>query len=303
MTPGKYRHLGRCATHDGHIVALALDHRANLWEQLKPADDHEFMHFKQGLLRSASGRCTAVLVDPAYGVGEGIASGSIRANHGLLAPLEVTDYSLHPSRRPLQRIHGWSVEKLKRVGGDGVKLLLPYHPQLRDRDAREAEAADVGAECRRWDIPFFLEPIACSPDPDRKLDHAEVLEVLLAAAELFPKLGADVLKVQYPGSAEACRKFSTACPVPWVLLSGGVTFKAFTQQVEDACRAGASGVIAGRSVWAEAVGAPVDERENWMAEFVPRRLKRLSRLCGLYATPWQDRVERPAAGLDWFKTY
>lgn len=303
MSPGKFRHLGRCASEEGHFVALALDHRANLWEQLKPSGDAEFQQFKQALLRAGRGLATAVLVDPGYGVGEGIASGAIRASAGLLVPLEVTDYSVHPSVRPLRRIPGWSVEKLKRVGGDGVKLLLPYHPSLPDRQAREDEVASVGADCRRHDIPFFLEPIACSPSAERKLDHAELLEVLLHMAELFPRLGADVLKIQYPGSPEACKAFSRACRVPWVLLSGGVTFKVYVQQVEDACRAGASGVIAGRAVWAEAVGAPRAEREGWMSDFVPRRLKRLARLVGLYALPWTGQVSAPELGLDWYERY
>lgn len=298
MTPGKYRHLGRCATEEGHFVALALDHRDNLRSHLKPVDDAEFVAFKSALLR-AGRSATAVLVDPAFG----FSGGFVRAGAGLLMPLEVTDYSVHPSERPLRRIPGWSVEKLKRVGGDGVKLLLPYHPALPDRQAREDEVAAVGAECRRFDVPFFLEPIACSPGPARKLDHHELLEVMLGAAELFPRLGVDVMKVQYPGSAEGCKQFSQACRVPWVLLSGGVTFKNYVNHVEEACRAGASGVIAGRAVWAEASGAPVDEREAWMQEFVPRRLKRLARLVGLYATPWTSRVAAPELGLDWFEGY
>src|SRR4029078_4586491 len=46
-----------------------------------------------------------------------------------------------------------------------------------------------------------------------------------------------------------------ASQVPWVLLSGGVDDATFEAQVEVACRAGASGVLAGRSVWEGAASA------------------------------------------------
>ena len=51
---------------------------------------------------------------------------------------------------------------------------------------------------------------------------------------------------------EACAELDEASALPWVLLSGGVDDATFEAQVETACRAGASGVLVGRSVWAEA---------------------------------------------------
>jgi tagatose 1,6-diphosphate aldolase len=41
--------------------------------------------------------------------------------------------------------------------------------------------------------------------------------------------------------------------VPWVILSAGVGYENFRTQVEIACRAGASGYLAGRSIWRDAV--------------------------------------------------
>ena len=52
-----------------------------------------------------------------------------------------------------------------------------------------------------------------------------------------------------PGEWEAaCRELTAASAVPWVLLSGGISFKEFRQQTEIACRCGASGVVVGRGV-------------------------------------------------------
>ena len=51
---------------------------------------------------------------------------------------------------------------------------------------------------------------------------------------------------------EACDELDEASALPWVLLSGGVDETTFEAQVSTACDAGASGVLVGRSVWADA---------------------------------------------------
>ena len=50
------------------------------------------------------------------------------------------------------------MEKIKRVGGDGVKLLLPYHPEAENAPEKRAMVAELVETCTRHDIPFFLEP-------------------------------------------------------------------------------------------------------------------------------------------------
>ena len=79
--------------------------------------------------------------------------------------------------------------------------------------------------------------------------------------DVSPPLGGDVLKAEFPYDAgetdearwrDACEELTAAIDVPWVLLSGGVDAATFEAQVRVACAAGASGVLAGRSIWAEA---------------------------------------------------
>ena len=101
---------------------------------------------------------------------------------------------------------------------------------------------------------------------------------LLETAARLTALGADILKAAFPYDAavtdetrwtEACAELDAATPVPWVLLSGGVENATFERQVAVAGRAGASGVLVGRSVWAEAATLPVQAREAFLA--VPGR--------------------------------
>jgi tagatose 1,6-diphosphate aldolase len=72
------------------------------------------------------------------------------------------------------------------------------------------------------------------------------------------------------------------------VLSAGVDFEVFTRQVGIACRAGASGYIAGRSLWKEGIPLPAAEREDFMRTVAASRLDRLAESAGRYARPWQD---------------
>ena len=107
--------------------------------------------------------------------------------------------------------------------------------------------------------------------------------------------------------AEACAELDAATPVPWVLLSGGVDDETFERQVGTACRAGASGVLVGRSVWAEAATLAPDARDAFLASTGASRLARLAALVDDLGAPWRPRwtrratPEAPASG--WYAAY
>jgi tagatose-1,6-bisphosphate aldolase len=66
--------------------------------------------------------------------------------------------------------------------------------------------------------------------------------------------GAKVLKIPYPGTPQACANVTAMCgEVPWAVLSAGVDHATFLGQVEIAMANGASGVIAGRSLWKDCI--------------------------------------------------
>jgi tagatose 1,6-diphosphate aldolase len=76
----------------------------------------------------------------------------------------------------------------------------------------------------------------------------------------------------FPGTADACAQISTLCgDVPWAVLSAGVNHETFIDQVEIAMANGASGIIAGRSLWKDCItldSAVTAERLTTLA--VPR---------------------------------
>lgn len=307
MSLGKVRHLTACTTAEGHFVVLAIDHRANLRQALEkfgPISDLAFRDFKVQVTRAAADRVSAVLADPGYALGALVAERVYTG--GLLSPLEVTDYDVHPSQRQFRRIPHWSVEKAKRLGCDGLKLLLPFHPQLPDAAEKEKLVVEVVAQCRQHDIPLFLEPIACALSPNERLSAAQQRELTVEMAQHFCALGVDVLKLQLPAAEDeweaTCRELGKVCGVPWALLSGGVGFEDYCRQAERACFHGASGVIVGRAVWNEATSLQGEERAEFLLEVVPDRLQRLADICA-GGTPWHERFPVTEPALDWYEAY
>ena len=154
---------------------------------------------------------------------------------------------------------------------------------------QEAVVEQVAADCLQYDIPFFLEPLSFSLNPRvKKLPSIEKQQVVVETARRLTPLGVDVLKAEFPLDIseepdrerwkEACSELSNASLAPWVLLSAGVSFEDFVHQTEIACQLGASGVLAGRAVWKEAVALSGDSRTAFLRTTAAERLAQLKDL-------------------------
>ena len=317
-TMGKFRHLSRTSTEAGHFVIMAIDHRSNLLEKLNqyadsPLSDADFIAYKQAILTQLVPYSSAILIDPTYGIGTGITSGAIDGQTGLLAPIEVTDYGIYPGERSINFIPGWSVKKIKMIGGDGVKLLLPYHPDADSVQEKYDVVAQIVADCATYDIPFFLEPIPYSLDPAQSLSNEELLQISVSMCKTFSEMGVDTLKLAFPVDHKqsqnegewlsACEAITEACTIPWALLSAGVNFETFLRQSKIACQAGASGVIVGRAVHAEAVELQGNQRDEFLRDVATKRMQELASVCAEYAKPWHESVETPDSTMHWYESY
>jgi len=313
MTLGVFRRLAQCSGQDGTFCILAVDHRDNLVSELQkhrtdPVSYEDVVGFKTSVAR-LSAQATAVLIDPDYGA-RALTSGVIPGAVGALAPLEVTDYRPHPSRRTPRLIPDWSVAKLTRAGFAGAKLLLYYHPAAGDSREKTDLVDRIVEECDREQVPLFLEPITYSPDPSRDLDSRERREAVIAAARHFSRRGVAVMKMEFPLDARAdpdertwtaaLAELNDACAAPWTLLSAGVSYDVFTRQAQLACEAGASGVIAGRAVWADAVPLPDAARDRFIETEGTRRVRELREICRALGTPWMRKAAPPELPQRWY---
>ncbi|HEX3305190.1 MAG TPA: hypothetical protein VHS32_02985, partial [Streptosporangiaceae bacterium] len=76
---------------------------------------------------------------------------------------------------------------------------------------------------------------------------------------------------------------------PWAVLSAGVPFDQFTDTIRIAAdEGGASGFIAGRSVWREVVSLTGQQREVFLISVALPRLERLIEVAEHRARPWTE---------------
>ena len=113
--------------------------------------------------------------------------------------------------------------------------------------------------------------------------------LVIETARQVTALPIDVLKAEFPADnkierdekklLELCQELDQSSRLPWVLLSAGVDFDSFKKQVEIACKAGASGFLAGRALWQEGVQTrPREERLNFFQNTAAPRLKKLAEI-------------------------
>jgi len=315
MSIGKWRRLQQTACSAGAFSVLAVDHRGPLRRAL--ADEspdggtvEALTALKCDIVTQLAPETSAVLLDPETAAGQCVANGSLPGGTGLLVALD-TGSTGDPLNRSTGLVENWSVEKAVRLGASAVKLLLYYHPESPEAGEREKLVREIARECDQFEIPFFLEPLSCAADGSSKpLAPEQRRTVVIETARRLAPLGIDVLKAEFPIDVNvepqeplwrgACEELTEVCETPWVLLSAGVSYDVFLKQVRVACEAGASGVMAGRAVWKEAVTLDRHARLAFLRGEGRDRMQRLHALCAALARPFADVYSAPDLSYDWY---
>jgi tagatose 1,6-diphosphate aldolase len=316
---GKFRRLTQTSSQQGTFTILALDHRQNLYKAFNPSHpetvpSHTLIEFKKQVVRELAPHASAVLLDPEVGAAQAIASNSLPGNTGLLVAVEATGYKGNRSLRFSNVLPGWNIGKIARMGGAGAKLLIYYHPDAPNARQQEALIMKVAGDCKCYDLPLFLEPITYSLDPSKKnLPVDEKKQVVIETANRLSELGADVLKIEFPIDAnqesdqrvwmKACAELTRAVKIPWALLSAGIDYSTFLQQARVACQAGASGVIAGRAIWGEAVELDRQARINFLRTTAVERLKEIKQECDTLGKSFTEYYPEYSVDEGWYKEY
>lgn len=319
LSAGKLWGLRRMADANGRFKMTAVDQRPpikNPIRTIRGTDEapwQDVADIKAMLIEELQGQSSAMLIDPHFAYPRGISR--YRPENGLILTLEDSIFEETPGGRLSSEIDNWSVEKIKRVGGDAVKVLAWYRP---DADAAVCQkqkdfTARIGEACQKYDIPYVFEllvyPLAA--DSEQTTDYVEMKtkkpELVLESVQAFSddKYGIDVFKLESPLAAEdvpgvdgenwqdAQKWFDAlgqAAGRPWVMLSAGAGMDDFRKILTHAYHAGASGYLAGRAIWQKAF----QHFPNWDA--IRRELhsesvdymKSLNRLTDDKATPWID---------------
>jgi tagatose-1,6-bisphosphate aldolase len=291
--------LAAIADGRGHFAVLAMDQRQTLRRMLdgagQPSADADLSAFKVDVVRALAPLSTGVLIDTDYGLGAARASGALPASTGVLVAIEPPVRATWQGEPRTALDPERDASFVVRHGGQAAKFYLTWRP---DRTAAAGEP-DLAAEalaalsalvedCRRVGIPSVIEPIVSGLPGEPPLSAEQKKELVILSATRIAALGPDLLKLEWPGDAEGCRRISdTLGSLPWTLLSAGVAYEAFVDRVRTALDNGAAGFIAGRAIWGEAVGLVGPARVEFLRETAVPRLAGLTELLADHARSTQ----------------
>ena len=283
FTTSETRAVQQLTTEDGALAVLAADQRVSLRAMLERgggAGPAELGEFKRALVEALAPAASAVLLDPEIALPDVVDRGLVPRQTGILVSVEVSgdepDGDLHPARL----LPNFGAAGVRRMGGTAAKLLVRLRADREDGDCRNARIVrEVVGDCAAHDLLAVVEGLVFRlVDEPEEAYRRRRPELIRECAVLLEECGARYLKLEYPGSEEACRAVTDAVAVPWALLSAGVDHATFTGQLRAARAGGASGFIAGRSIWKDAVGLPAAERDAFLRGEARHRLEELFNL-------------------------
>jgi tagatose 1,6-diphosphate aldolase len=312
ISAGKLWGLRRLSDGDGYFEMIATDQRplfARLVADKRGVDPPPYDEVAGIVTRIAAelqSEASAILLDPIYGYPSAI--GHIDTSKGILHTYESLDMDRSPGGAKMGPIPGWSVEKIRRIGGDAVKVLVLYRTDasLEVRAHQEQFVQRAGEECVAYDIPFLLEALPYPLPGETEEEYAAKREALaIGAVAVFkePRFAVDIFKLGSPGSLTgvpergsgegeklqaAYHRMVADLPAPWVLLSAGMNKDDFRKSLAYAYEAGASGYLAGRGLWSQAPPLFPDFdaiSESLRSESLPY-MRQLNELTRRLATPW-----------------
>jgi tagatose 1,6-diphosphate aldolase len=311
IDPGKLRSFQRVTSPDGYFLICALDHLSD-FQELLDSDVSRVTYQQTGeaknqLIRTLADQCTAFLLDARFGLAQAIASRALPGSVGLMASIEDEDYKPATATRKTRFRENWSTKQMKMLGADVCKLLWFFRPDNSVADHQRDVVKGLVEECTSLSIPLVVEPIWYpleGEDPTSTAWRERRVQGIIESAREAYELGTDMLKVEFPGyvdsdagkakALEACRQLDAAVTVPWVILSAGVNYDSFKAQVEIACNAGASGFLAGRSIWRDAASVSDPELKSKAGFDAVNRLAELTNITRACGKPFKPQLDGEA---------
>ncbi len=293
--------LADIANPDGTFAVVAMDQRNTLKRMFHAVGNpdpstEELQGVKEDVITALSPLASAFLLDPTYGMPALHAvSGRLDRVPGVLVAAEPEvrpKYGDEPRAAIDPAQNGrWVLDQ----GGAAVKFLIQVRADRTAADGEPDLAAEavevirqVVEDCREAGVPSVIENLIY-PLPGETLSPEARADAIIDAAVALDALNPDLLKLEYPGSPEACRRLANSIKAPWAVLSAGVGFDEFADVLKVSCdEGGASGFIAGRAVWKDAVGMPAGPRLEHLQSEGLRRLEGCLAAISGRARPWTE---------------
>jgi sulfofructosephosphate aldolase len=255
------------ARENGTYAMVAMDQRESLRTMFREHghddSDERVRMFKTAVARALAPLASGFLIEPDF-----VEDVRPFVPRGLIMAVDL----LEQERGGI--VEDTRLDEVERVpkGVAALKLLVIWRDD--DRRSERIEMCErFVALAERHGVLSVLEPVV------RGGDH-EIVEAARELGATRPSL----YKCQAPREGDVvttCHKVTEVLPVPWVVLSQGVPRDEFPLAVENACKGGARGFLAGRALWTNTLEAD-DPTELLRTQSVPR-LEELIEIVDRYA--------------------
>ena len=264
MTTAERRGYQQICGADRAMMVIAADQRGGMRKIMAatPAAEAAITEAMLGetkadITRYLASQASCILLDPVCAVPAVVDDGVLARDTALLIGLDASGFDVTPEGYRLSKlVPGVDARRVRALGGTGGKIMVYLRA-----DKPEANTANLDilrrciADFGREDLLLVVEFLTYElPGETKEAFRAAVPGLIEDGTRLCLELGSKVLKLPYPGTAQACAAVTALCgSVPWAVLSAGVDHDTFLGQVETAMRHGASGVIAGRALWKDCI--------------------------------------------------
>lgn len=284
MSTLERRAFSRLTTPGGRMLVVAADQRNGMRAVLHHPDgpqaitQEELIEAKSDVVTHLGNHAPAILLDPEVAVPWVVDHAILSSDTALVVGLDASGFETTDGLRYTRYVDGMTPAVARTLGADAIKMLWYLRPDQPASVARvTAEIEELLRSCADEGLLLVVEILLYRLEDESEQEYAESFPGLVAgAAALAVQHGSKVLKLPYPGTAEACAEVTrSSAGAPWAVLSAGVDHATFIEQVRIAVAQGAAGAMAGRSLWKDSLGMTSVEREQLLTGRAQPRLAEL----------------------------
>lgn len=295
MTTAELRGYQQICGENGLMMVVAADQRGGMRKVLADTPDAQAAIdeaalgvVKAGIVRHLANKASCVLLDAVCAVPDVVDHAVLSRDTGLLIGLDASGWDLDGEGYRISKlVPGVTARRVRALGGTGAKLMVYLRPDRpKANDTNLAIIRDCIADFAQEDVLLVVEILTYQLDGENDDAYRRTFpNLIVESARMSLDLGAKVLKLPFPGNAEACRQISDLCgDVPWAVLSAGVDHETFIGQVDIAMENGADGVIAGRALWKDCISLDEAVHAGRLETVASARLAEIQAVLDRYAS-------------------
>lgn len=293
MTTAERRGYQMICDATGAMMVVACDQRGGMRTLLASTPEEQALitnetlgKTKYDITRFLASQAGCVLVDPICAVPGIIDEGVVPRNTGLLIGLDASGWDTSPEGYRISKmVEGITARKVRELGATGGKIMIYLRSDTPQANVENLQTLrDVIADFAREDLFLVVEFLTYQLENETKEEYqSKIPQLIEQGCQACIDCGSKVLKIPYPGTEQACAAVTDICgDVPWAVLSAGVDHATFLTQVDISLRNGASGVIAGRSLWNDCISLDRNISKEKLSSIAVSRLRDIQELLVKY---------------------